>query len=794
MAKKLHSPEQPLVVQYPLRLFEFCASLKLAVVLIFSAAFTLAWATFVESEYGTPVVQYAIYGSWWFGVLNLLLAINIFSAAAIRYPWKRYQTGFVITHIGLLVLLLGCLISRRGAIDAQMPIFEDGVGHRAFTDAHNLQLAIHSGQTLGAGGEGATLVTIPFHPGPFNWQGQEEAFRPVPMPPREPPPEDASVFGRMFDAAEGVLGRVPIAMKNLLRRSTGWAVATVGRDEGVLYDRDGVRVEVLDYYANSHAVDAPLVELELSMPRGMKMGPDGKPVAGEMSWVPVNLRIPSSPLPDYPYGMGADAKRGGGRMTFRLAGSKSELQAFLQSKPKGEVTGQGQIVLFARGEPHYLQVEDLLAKQKAGERVKLGDSGVELEVVGYQEDGSLGVNGPAEPLALVPARGGGIAGGPAVELKILASGGRKPPENHQPARRIILFAHHPELNIYDHQGEVYGTYWFNPGKLTAAERMQGQGGSRIDFAQGQDEKLYYRYWNGEQVVALTEMPTDGGEVEAFKMPIAQLKMRVAQFVPSKRPRKIELPRPFNKQLATAQKRPAAKLRVTVDGESKEFWIAGGSILPYVRPPQESEREMVAGEDRVVLVTMPAQDMFKDVGFQVRLKKFERKLDPGTSQASHYGSVVDILAREPGSKTPGEDPEVLQKDVEISMNAPVDIVDPATGRTLRLFQESFNGPFKPGDPTYRDFADKSKGRELFYVSVLTVNYDPGRGVKYAGCWLIVAGIFTMFYMRAYFFKPAAAKQANEGRKHGDAKASGGRKPPGGDAKRSGDSQAYASRSP
>src|SRR5690606_26425030 len=105
-------------------LFDFCASLKLAVILILACALALAWATFVESAYGTPAVQFGMYGSWWFGLLNLMLAINIFAAAAIRYPWKKHQTGFVITHIGLLVLLFGCLMQRRGGIDAQMPIFE----------------------------------------------------------------------------------------------------------------------------------------------------------------------------------------------------------------------------------------------------------------------------------------------------------------------------------------------------------------------------------------------------------------------------------------------------------------------------------------------------------------------------------------------------------------------------------------------------------------------------------------------------------------------------------------------
>jgi hypothetical protein len=41
-----------------------------------------------------------------------------------------------------------------------------------------------------------------------------------------------------------------------------------------------------------------------------------------------------------------------------------------------------------------------------------------------------------------------------------------------------------------------------------------------------------------------------------------------------------------------------------------------------------------------------------------------------------------------------------------------------------------------------------------MSVLTVNYNPGRGFQYTGCLLIVAGIAIMFFMRAYFFKPKA----------------------------------------
>jgi hypothetical protein len=137
-------PKPSLLWRGALAVYRLCASLRLAVVLIFACAGVLGAATFVESAYGTPAVQFGIYGAWWFGLLGALLALNIFCAAAIRYPWTRRQTGFVITHIGLLTLLLGCWLSRRGGIDAQMPIFEGKRNHRAYEDAHHLELAISS--------------------------------------------------------------------------------------------------------------------------------------------------------------------------------------------------------------------------------------------------------------------------------------------------------------------------------------------------------------------------------------------------------------------------------------------------------------------------------------------------------------------------------------------------------------------------------------------------------------------------------------------------------------------------
>jgi hypothetical protein len=181
----------------------------------------------------------------------------------------------------------------------------------------------------------------------------------------------------------------------------------------------------------------------------------------------------------------------------------------------------------------------------------------------------------------------------------------------------------------------------------------------------------------------------------------------------------------------------------VDGRAEEFWLAGMPIQPIEEPPGPAERRVVKAPTRTAAITLLPDAI--DVGFDVELENFERRLDPGTSQASHFSSIVEFLAKD--GRPLVEDP------VTITMNAPVDFSDPQTGRSYRLFQESFMGPWLPGDDLYERFTANAREKpERLEASVLTVNHDPGRGTKYAGSGLIVIGIFTMFYMKAYFFGP------------------------------------------
>lgn len=107
-------------------IFRFLASLKLAVVSLLTLALVLAGTTFCESQFlGVTATQEVVYKSLPFAILLAFLGVNILCAALIRYPWTKRQTGFVITHAGLLVVLAGSLVTARLGEEGRFSFVED---------------------------------------------------------------------------------------------------------------------------------------------------------------------------------------------------------------------------------------------------------------------------------------------------------------------------------------------------------------------------------------------------------------------------------------------------------------------------------------------------------------------------------------------------------------------------------------------------------------------------------------------------------------------------------------------
>jgi hypothetical protein len=354
--QKLNQSSQPLLVRSILALYEFFASLKLAVVLILSVAILLGTATFVEANYGTAAVGFLIYHTWGFAALLSLLALNIFCAAAIRFPWKRHQTGFVITHIGLLTLLAGSAISDRGSVNSQMLVY--------LGDSN--QLAIDMDQSILSVSNipgRAEQLDLKFQPGPFNWSDL------APWP--------------------------------ITRRVKSWfgldnPTQTWQHPPQVVYNDGNTKLEVIDYYSRSTVVGTPYLSLKFYQPR-IKVE------------IPVDVSTPYGK----PYATAPIGPMGLGEVVMWQASQADSLTAFKECKPDRSVEGDGMVAFWWKGETTCASVKELQKLKQQKKRFELND-GLTVELSAYSE--SVDLQSLVHGQGMVPAEPGGEDLGPTVEL------------------------------------------------------------------------------------------------------------------------------------------------------------------------------------------------------------------------------------------------------------------------------------------------------------------------------------------------------------------------------------------
>src|SRR5438552_490302 len=109
-------------------IFKFLGSLQFAIILLTVLIVAAIAGTICETQINPDIAQKYIYNNWLFNLWLSLLCINLFCVAAIRYPWKRHQTGFVITHAGIITLLIGSMIDRIWGIEGFVHLYSDKPG------------------------------------------------------------------------------------------------------------------------------------------------------------------------------------------------------------------------------------------------------------------------------------------------------------------------------------------------------------------------------------------------------------------------------------------------------------------------------------------------------------------------------------------------------------------------------------------------------------------------------------------------------------------------------------------
>lgn len=146
------------------KIFNFLASLKLAVIVILGLAYVLALGTIYESLYGTPVAKEKVYGTIWFSLILFFLGVNVLCAALSRLPWKKHHIGFVVTHAGIIVILIGSFITQKWGIDGSMALAEGEAGDRVVLGDSLLQVAIPD------------LAVVETWPAKFNEKNNDKSY------------------------------------------------------------------------------------------------------------------------------------------------------------------------------------------------------------------------------------------------------------------------------------------------------------------------------------------------------------------------------------------------------------------------------------------------------------------------------------------------------------------------------------------------------------------------------------------------------------------------------------------
>ncbi|WP_413287870.1 cytochrome c biogenesis protein ResB [Bdellovibrio sp. HCB337] len=115
----------PKMKVYLRRIIRSLASLKLAVVVILSIATLVAVGTFVEAKYDATAAKKLVYDTIWMNFIMGFLAVNLIAVMVDRWPWKARHTSFVLAHIGILVLMLGSIITGKFGLDGSVRV---GIG------------------------------------------------------------------------------------------------------------------------------------------------------------------------------------------------------------------------------------------------------------------------------------------------------------------------------------------------------------------------------------------------------------------------------------------------------------------------------------------------------------------------------------------------------------------------------------------------------------------------------------------------------------------------------------------
>jgi hypothetical protein len=671
-------------------------SLQAAVILLTIFAAVLAIGTVVESKYNGRIAQEIVYRSWWFALLLFLLGVNIFFAAAKKWPWKKHQTGFLITHVGLLTMLAGGILNSLSGTDALVTLVDtnnkelrESIGLPSSTrqmylpDDHQIVV-----RRLDKDGK---EKLFDFHPGSFLWR------------------DDQHLESDVHPALRFLCWLADPVPKH-------WS-QSLG---------DGAELSVGNFYP--HARQEPFSAARKDAPSF---------AAVKLQFVsPQAGRVP-------PFWVALSEQRGEDRQwshqNFGPAMAEivglcppEMLNEFLKPPPPEQLAGKGQLVVRVGGDLHRLNVEANL-----GRLIALGDTGHRIRIRSYLPRLSDEDRPESERIRHAPD--------PIVHF-----------EHTDPRGATVEYRATSRLmtrgGAVDSKGQLIrdpGTlqWWYHPPDFRyglSEEKLKGL----LQLTQTPDGRLYYRAFHQDagafrlDASGLLMEPATHAEQKSELIPIwkrMKWQFQVVEYLPAAEDRARLVPENRRPGLQRQDLRTAIRCKLKNKTDTQEFLLGR----------EQTMRVTCGGERFAIGYSMKTEPL----GFELALLRAEQQVDPGTQSSATFTSFVQVTddGQSSGRLVPSFARPLTNfigltrggivaqgEDHVITMNEPLE------WRGFQVFQSQYE---------FRNWDEKERPVSL---SGFTVARDPGLFLKYLGSSMLALGIACMFYMKAYFFAPRGRK--------------------------------------
>ena len=124
------------------KLINILISTRTMAVLLFVYAFAMAYATFVENDYGTPTAKALIYEAKWFEAIMLILILNFIGNISRYRLFRKEKWPVLVFHLAFILIFIGGAITRYISFERIMHIREGEMANEIITDKNFFKIQI----------------------------------------------------------------------------------------------------------------------------------------------------------------------------------------------------------------------------------------------------------------------------------------------------------------------------------------------------------------------------------------------------------------------------------------------------------------------------------------------------------------------------------------------------------------------------------------------------------------------------------------------------------------------------